>query len=326
MLVLILVVVAGILIIGAIQPTDIVVHRSTVINASKEATFEQIVNFKNWPRWSPWVEMEPTVVITYSGTDGQQGSAYHWEGNKTGSGDMINNSIEGTKMNYQLNFIKPFKSSAAGFFDVKDTAGMSKVTWSITTHTPFPMNAMHMFMDMDKMLGGDFEKGLSNMKRYIEANNAPPAPPVAIKEVDFAAHTYAGIRSTVSMMDMDKVWKENGPMLGKELGAKISGPSTGLYYTWDTVNKNTDMAVAFPVADTTKKVKGMTYMQVPQSKALMATMNGGYSGEMVVHKQISKRLAETGKQMAMVVEEYVNGPAQGMDSTKWVTNIYYIIK
>ncbi len=169
-LIIVVIFVAAICIMGAIMPKDITVSRSVMIKAPKEKVFQQIVMFKNWPHWSPWVKMEPTVQLTYSGTDGQPGSAYQWVGKETGTGEMKNIAVNGTKLDFQVNFEKPFKSQAMGILEATDSAGMTKTTWTFKTHSPFPMNAMMGMMNMDKMLGKDFENGLNNIKSWVETN------------------------------------------------------------------------------------------------------------------------------------------------------------
>jgi hypothetical protein len=167
------VIVIALIVLSVIEPKDVIVQRSIVIQAPKAAVFEQIVKFKNWPNWSPWQERDPKEQIMYSGVDGTAGSGYHWIGDPklTGEGEMKNTSVEDGKLNYDLNTIKPFKKESMGYFQAVDTVnGSTRVTWSITMHFGTPSNAMNAFMDMDKMLGGDFERGLQNMKKYAEAH------------------------------------------------------------------------------------------------------------------------------------------------------------
>lgn len=325
LIVLIVVIVGGVLILGLIQPTEVTVQRSAVINAPKESVYNHVTNFKNWPKWSPWYQLDSTAKITYSGEDGKVGSAYHWEGDdkKSGAGDMRNEAMTGDKMNYSLHFDRPFKSDANGFFKVSDTTGgATKISWSITMHSSYPKNAMYAFMNMDKMLGADFEKGLNNLKRYVEAS--APQDATAIKEIDFPEHIYAGVRKTMAWKDMMGFFASTYPMVGKEIGPMINGNAAGLFYKWDTVNHQGDIAAVFPVKDATQKLKGATYFNVPASKAYMAVHKGPYEGSGKVHTALMKHTIANGKNMGLVIEEYVTGPYQEKDSTKWVTNIYYL--
>ena len=321
----VLFVVAFFLIAGLFMPKDIVVSRSAFMNAPKDAVFNQMVHFKNWTNWSPWYKMDTNVKMTYSGNDGTAGSAYHWVGEekKTGEGDMKNLAVNGTQMDFEVIFSKPNKGEAKGTLKAEDSATGTKATWTFSMHMSYPLNAMCLFMNMDKMLGSDFEKGLGNMKSYLESNKGA-SNQSAIKEIDFPAKIYACIRKTVGWNEMSAFFGESYGKLGQAVGAKIAGPAVGLYYTWDTVKKCSDMAAAFPVTDAS--LKGVEIAQIPACKAFMAVQKGGYSGSMQIHLMLKNHIQEKGLQQSLVIEEYLVGPHEEADSNKWVTNVYYLIK
>jgi effector-binding domain-containing protein len=326
--ILILVVVAGVLILAAIEPTDVTVTRNTFINAPKNVVFAQISSFRNWTHWSPWYKMDSgNMKMTYTGPDGQPGGGYSWEGSKkTGSGEMKCNSINGTTMNFDVHFIKPFDGHAAGIFKVEDgDKGMTKVTWSLTMHQSFPLNAMNAFFNSDKYVGADFERGLADMKAYVEANATAMPAGAAITETNYPGHLFAGVRKTIPMNEIGNFFMTNMSNLGKELGNRITGPGAGIYYVWDTAHHTTDCAAVFPVADSSKPVAGATYINVAASKAIMAVHTGGYSSVGAEHMALMKYAAEKGKKPTLVIEEYVKGAYQEKDSTKWITNIYYLV-
>lgn len=156
------------------EPTDITITRSILIKAPKQMVFDQFVQFKNWPHWSPWNRLDSSMKTTYYGTDGMPGSGYKWVGdeNKVGSGEMKNDGVQGTSMDYELHIFKPMAMDATGTIKVVDTTnGMVKASWSLKKYTPMPFNAMCMFVDFDKILGKDFEDGLNNLKNYIDSSN-----------------------------------------------------------------------------------------------------------------------------------------------------------
>ena len=92
------------------------------------------------------------------------------------------------------------------------------------------------------------------------------------------------------------------------------------------MNKNTDVFAGFPVADTTGKIKGVSYVHVDAAKAVMAVHKGGYASSMTEHNAISQYMAGKGLKRKFVVEEYPVGPHENPDSNQWVTNIYYLIE
>ncbi|RYE23699.1 MAG: hypothetical protein EOP51_09730 [Sphingobacteriales bacterium] len=326
--IIVLILVLVVLVLGLIAPKDMKIERSETMNAPKEVVFEQIVKFKNWSHWSPWYKMEPTAEMTYTGTDGEVGSGYSWKGKKMGAGQMTNASLNGTNMNYDLHFTEPFDSKAKGSFTVVDAGnGQSKVTWIMNSHTPYPMNAMHVFMDMDKMVGKDFESGLKDMKAYVESNSSSMTATgsAEIKQVQIPAATYATMRKTIAFSEMDKFFSDAYGTVSKEAGQRIAGNPMALYYKWDDKNMQTDIAAGFPVTGS-DAVKGATMVSMPQGNAYMSVHKGGYSASMAVHDALAKKLEADAKKLDVVMEDYVVGPASEKDSTKWVTNIYYIYK
>ncbi len=330
MIVLLLVIAAALIVLMFKEPQDVTVVRTTLIKAPKEAVFDQIVHFTTWPVWDPWSKLDSgKMKRTLYGTDGMPGSGYTWVGDKTGEGEMRDSAVSGTQMLYKLTMFNP-QGGGWGYMKADDTAGMTKVTWTCTMHFGRPLNAMLVFMNMDKMLGPNFEDGISSLKTLLESK-APAAPAqtaIEVTEVDYPGHTFEGLRKTVSnvaMGDMMKLFADAKTVMTKNAADKINGTSTGLYFTWDTVKKETDMAAVFPVSET-KTIKDAAVFNIPKSKAVLAVLRGGYGKEMEAHGAIAKHIAEKGETKGTVIEEYTVGPNEEPDSNKWVTNIYYLIK
>lgn len=325
--ILILLLLAVFLITALVAPKDITMERTAMMKAPKELVFEQMVKFRNWPKWSPWVEMEPDVAITYNGTDGEPGSSYVWKGKKTGEGEMKNAGVTGTQMNYDLMFKEPFESHATGFLKAEDAGnGETRATWTFNTHVGFPWNGMMAIMGMlTGGVGKDFDKGLANMKAYVESGKATMASTFTIQDVQFEEHTYATIRKTISWSEMHDFFGKSYDSLGKAAGPRISGAPVGIYYKWDTEKQQADVAAGFPVSGS-EAVKGAGMITVPASNAYMVAYKGAYSGSGKAHDALGKHVADAGKTQGPVIEEYVVSPAQEADSNKWVTNIYYLYK
>ena len=324
--ILIAVVVAGVLVLGVVEPKEVIVTRSIVIKAQKDVVFDQVVKFKNWPNWSPWYKMDSDKIkITYQGTDGQPGSSYHWEGSdKTGAGDTKNISVDSTKMNFEIDITRPTSFSSECSLAATDTgSGMTKVKWTCSVKMSFPWNASFVVMNWDKLLGDDFEAGLANMKKYLESHT-PQIPNIEVKEVDYPAHTFEVIRKTIFWTDITKFCNDAYDLVAQDVGGKVEGTQVGVYYTWDTINHRTDCAVGFPVSDTTMPVKGTTFIHAGPSKAVMAVQKGAYNTSMQYHNAIAKYMAAKALPHTMVIEEYITGPKNEVDTNKWVTNIYYL--
>jgi len=155
----------------AMQPDDFKVTRSATIAAPPEKVFEQVNDFHKWEAWSPWAKIDPAMKVSYSGADSGTGAAYTWAGNSdAGEGKMtIMASHPSQHIAIDLDFIKPFASKNVTEFTFRPSADSTEVTWSMASTNNFVMKAFCFVMDMDKLIGGDFEKGLVQLKTVAEA-------------------------------------------------------------------------------------------------------------------------------------------------------------
>jgi uncharacterized protein YndB with AHSA1/START domain len=146
------------------------VERSTTIAAPRERIYEQLADFHNWTNWSPWEGMDPAMKRTYSGADAGAGAAYAWSGNrKAGQGRMeITDASQPSWVQIALTFEKPFRSRSQTVFDIQPDGSQSRVTWTMIGEQTLMTKAMGIFTSMDKMIGPDFEKGLSQLKATTE--------------------------------------------------------------------------------------------------------------------------------------------------------------
>ncbi len=149
-----------------------VVERTETIEASAEEIFSKVGNLEGWDDWSPWAEMDPDMNKTYSGEQGTVGSSYHWTGNrKVGEGKMTLTGVEeNERVEIDLEFLKPFKSQNITEIVLSPEGDATAVTWRMSGEKTFMVKVMGIFgRNMDKMVGPDFEKGLSKLKRLSEA-------------------------------------------------------------------------------------------------------------------------------------------------------------
>jgi uncharacterized protein YndB with AHSA1/START domain len=166
--ILILAVIA-LLIYAATRPKNFRLERSTVIKAPPDKVFGLIQDFKQWTGWSPWENIDADLKRTYSGTPSGVGTIYEWLGKKTGQGRMeITEAKPGQRVSLKLDFIKPFKAHNITDFDLTPQDGGTKVSWAMHGPLNLIQRVMHIFFNMEKMVGPDFEKGLANMKAVAE--------------------------------------------------------------------------------------------------------------------------------------------------------------
>ncbi len=163
-------VIVALAVVVAMQPADFRIERAATISAPPAAVFAQVNDFHNWQAWSPWEKLDPNMKKTYEGEPGKNGATYAWSGNnEVGEGKMtLEESTPNERIKIKLEFLKPFAATNTTEFTFKPQGDQTVVTWTMSGQKNFMAKAFHMIMDMDKMVGSDFEKGLASMKTVVE--------------------------------------------------------------------------------------------------------------------------------------------------------------
>lgn len=164
--------VAGLLIAAALRPPTFRVERSVLINAPPEAVLAQVSDFRAWRAWSPYETLDADLRRTYGGPDGGSGrgvgATYAWAGRKAGTGRMRIVSATNREVGIALDFEKPFRASSRAAFTAEPAGEVTRVTWWMSGPAPYVSRLMGLVFSMDKMIGRDFETGLSNLKSVAE--------------------------------------------------------------------------------------------------------------------------------------------------------------
>ena len=168
-LVALTVVIAGILTLAATRPDSFRVERSAQISAPPEKILSLVNDFHQWSAWSPYEKLDPAMKRTFAGAAAGKGAVYEWEGNsKAGQGRMQIITAAPTRTAIQLDFIKPFRAHNIAAFTAQPLGDATRVTWSMEGPSPFITKVLGLFVNMDRMIGGDFETGLANLKAAAE--------------------------------------------------------------------------------------------------------------------------------------------------------------
>ena len=159
------------IVIVALQPNKFRITRSAGVAAPPEMIFTHVNDLHKWEAWSPWAKMDPACKNSYEGSPAGTGAILAWAGNKkVGEGRMtITESRPNELIRIRLEFFKPFKATNAAEFTFKPEGNQTLVTWSMSGNNNFMGKAFGLFMNCDKMVGGDFEKGLAAMKSVAES-------------------------------------------------------------------------------------------------------------------------------------------------------------
>jgi hypothetical protein len=158
-------------VVVAVQPEASRTSRSAMMAVPAPVVFAQVNDFHNWDAWSPWAKLDPGAKKTFEGNTSGTGAIFTWSGNKKiGEGRMtVMESQPSELVRLKLEFFKPFKAANTAEFTFKPQGDQTLVTWTMLGKKNFIMKGMYLLMNMDKMIGGDFEKGLAQMKSIAEA-------------------------------------------------------------------------------------------------------------------------------------------------------------
>jgi hypothetical protein len=182
-------VVAAVLCLVAVvmsRPSTFRVERSLVMAAPAELPFGLVNTFQQWHYWSPWDAMDPKMQKTFDGPIAGPGASYSWSGNdQVGKGKMtILDAKLYERIDLKLEFTEPWQATNATVFKFEPVAEGTKVTWSMEGNNTFMGKAFSLFMDMDGMIGKDFEKGLASMKGLVEPEAKKRAEMEAKRKAD----------------------------------------------------------------------------------------------------------------------------------------------
>ena len=157
----------------ATRPSQFQIERNILIAAPADKIFPLINDFHSHKLWSPWEKLDLSMKKSFAGSPAGVGSIYSWEGNeKVGAGRMtITDSQPNKKVSMDLDYLKPFKAASKVDFVLTPSSGGTIVSWSMSGHKQFMQKIFCSFINMDKMVGGEFETGLRQLKTVIESNS-----------------------------------------------------------------------------------------------------------------------------------------------------------
>ena len=166
---LLILTVLAVLVFAASKPNTFIVVREAEVKATPARVYAVINDFHEWSNWSPWEKMDPAMNRMHSGAASGQGAVYQWNGNKkVGEGRMEITGTQPSRIDIDLHFMKPFEARNKTVFSLAPAGDGTRVRWEMAGSSPFMFKVMGLFMNMDLMIGKDFEAGLANMKAVLE--------------------------------------------------------------------------------------------------------------------------------------------------------------
>ncbi|APJ04339.1 SRPBCC family protein [Silvanigrella aquatica] len=154
----------------SMQPSNFKIVRELKINAPPETVFNYVNDLRKFTEWNPWSKIDPQAKQIFKGPISGKGASYSWEGNNdVGTGSMtIIETQPYAFIKIQLDMIKPFSDTNNVEFSFKADGNATNISWTIKGKANFISKLFCVFIDRDKIIGSEFEKGLQNLKKLAE--------------------------------------------------------------------------------------------------------------------------------------------------------------
>lgn len=333
-IILLVVIVVG-LVASLIMPKKVEAEATVMINASPETVWPLMSSLRAANEWSPWADLDTAATVEFSGEPGTVGEKQMWEGSgDMGKGEMEIAAIDPMKrVETNLHFMEPRDGKANAWLTMEPEGEGTKVSWGFSMDAPVPFNLLMTLGGMKGAIKKEYQKGLNKLKDMAEKKAAMPDNEIdgyTIEEGTVDAKTYLAIRKTVGWDEIGNMFQIGMPALGAELEKQklqMVGAPSGIYWSWDEENKQTDMAVAMPIAAQANGGGEMSVITLPASNVIMSDYYGSYEEMEPIYTAmdmyVKQHMLEQGE---VVVEEYLTDPMSEPDTAKWHTRVIFYIK
>jgi effector-binding domain-containing protein len=321
---IILCIVLLILSVGFLLPRKVHVERSLLISATPKSIFYQINTLKNWEKWSPWLQMDTTVKLIYSGPGSGTGATYAWISNNKsiGNGSLsIISSIPYDSIQLIMDYGENGKST--GRFVLQNESQNTKVTWSLDSD--LGMNPLSRWFGLfsDHMIGPDLERGLSRLDQLLADLKIVNGYPII--DYDVPARILISIRDTASpgtvTPKLSKMYSKISGFL-KLKNLPPAGSPIAVFHSY--AGSLFDIEACIPVASIIEVPEGMKCYAKNIQKTIMVKYFGPYKSITSAYNAMQIYLTNMDLQVSGPGwEEYITNPLMEADSNKWQTNIYY---
>ncbi|WP_421874833.1 SRPBCC family protein [Marinoscillum sp.] len=302
------------------------VEKSILIDAPVSKVYECVSNLNHWNKWSPWLVLEPGATFNVA----DDGQSYSWEGERVGSGEMkILSTEKNNSVDFDLHFLKPWKSQADIRFEISEKEGKTEVKWLMDSKLPFFLFFMKNMMVA--MLGMDFDRGLKMLQDYA-VDDQVHSKLDFIGQTDYPGCTYIGITRYVSMDNMGPAMEKDFGTLMEFMADKtdiISNEPVSIYHKWEIVKGMASYTAAIPVSEVPNGLPdGVVTGSIPQTRLYKLRHIGKYDhlGNPWSAMMMMQR-AKVFKQKKDIhpFESYVNSPAETAPK-ELITDVNFPIK
>ncbi len=340
-LIIVFAVLALLIILGLAGPDRYRVERATTIAATPDEVYRYVSMLARMKEWGPRQEMDRDQVQTIEGTDGTVGAIWTWRGDTVGVGSQRIVAMEANRrVTCELHFIEPFESKSMVDYELEQRGDSTRMVWTMSGENNFMGRIMGVFVDMDGMIGADFERGLAKLKAMVEGAHAEALTADAEHTVDgYRIETITnGEQVYIGTRNKKLKWNAMQPFFAAQFAAaavavseaklELAGAPSAVYWEWNEQERTADLMAAMQVKGVAgTEVKGFTTHVIPAGRMLKVAYYGNYDGSMKAHMAMDKYILDKGlTHYGNVIEEYVTDPMAEPDTAKWLTNVYYMVK
>lgn len=302
------------------------ISRSIEIDAPASKVFTALNDFNNWIPWSPWLISDPEAKVNVA----EDAKSYDWEGKRVGVGNMkVLKEEQDSFIEYDLNFLKPWKSHAITAFDLQEKDGKTQVTWKMDSGLPFFMFFMKKMMET--YVGADYERGLDMLKAYVE-DGAVPSQLEFKGASKFDGCNWVGVKKTCKIDDTVKEMPKDFALIrayAEKNGDNVAGEPFSIYHKWDLVKNSVSYTAAIPVKDASSASSdGFVSGNIPSTNAYVLRHVGRYqhlgnAWSTLYNMNRSKEIRH--KKAIHPFEIYRNNPHETPEK-ELITDIYFAVK
>jgi len=258
-----------------LRPSVMHVSRKIRIGKPREEVRQVVSDFRQWQHWSPWFKLEPEAKCLIDQESDPVGATMEWDGDLIGAGKLTTKAVEPGRIEHDIVFHRPFKSSATVGFDFHEICGETEVIWRMEARMPLILHKM-----MRAYIGMDYERGLLMLKEYCETGHVLSETEM-VGEQTRPAFYYVGLERSCSFDELEASMQEAFPALIQAMercGIESTGAPLTIYHKYDLIERHCDYAVALPVAsgDQPELRDGLFVSSIPEHRALVLRHRGRY--------------------------------------------------
>ncbi len=317
-------------------PSTKLIRRTISVDAPKEVVFAQLADLRKWPKWDAWYAKDLSQVRTFEGELGDKIQKFSWssEHEDLENGSIVVKSfVNNVSLDFTLNLINNGREySFGGTFILKERNGQTVVQWTIESEQRYPFKIINYFLD--KWIGPDFTQGLNNLKAYVETSSNQELGVTENSIVTLEEHgvIYTLIaKDRLPKSDMKTFFSNSFGFIYNHLktnNTKPEGAPAGLFYEWDEDSNHINIAAAIPTTPSIQGPDSTIVLNIGDAQLYTNSISfihkGGYEALNEAHKGIQSWLKDNAKVQRMpIIEEYLKGPVDGIDTSLYITRVSY---